>query len=461
LIWASVGQRSRKSVAVLPFADMSEKKDQEYFSDGLSEELIDMLTKVPDLRVPARTSSFYFKGKQNKIPDIARELSVANVLEGSVRKSGNFIRITAQLVRADTGYHLWSKTYDRKLEDIFKIQDEIADAVVQALKVSLLTDAMPKTKGTQNDNAYTLYLQARYVMLRLATKEDARTVIDYAQQALKLDPKFALAWALLSRAHQAAAAFDLEPYLEGVEEARRAASQALALDPSLPEAHTAMATILRAFDFDWAGANAHIKLALQTNPEDAHALSLAAQGEVQLAHFDEAITILERSMANDPLNPRRHLWLGVALYGAGRISEAQVAIRKALDLNPLVPEGHRSLGDLVLASGDPAAAILEYARGSDYESQYGRALAYHAMKRKEESDSALSYVEERYGDTRAYGIADIHAFRGEFDQVFTWLNRAYLQRDGELWWIKGDPLLNNLHSDPRYKAFLRKMDLPE
>src|SRR5450755_657191 len=267
---------------------MSEKKDQEYFSDGLSEELIDMLTKVPDLRVPARTSSFYFKGKQNKIPDIARELGVANVLEGSVRKSGNFIRITAQLVRADTGYHLWSKTYDRKLDDIFKIQDEIAGAVVQALKVSLLIDAMPKTKGSQNVNAYTLYLQARYVMLRFATKEDVRTAIDYVQQALKLDPKFALAWALLSTVHFAAAEFDFEPLLEGTEQARRAANQALALDPNLPEAHTAMANILRAFDFDWAGANAHIRLALRTDPGNSSALGFAAQGEVQLAHFDEA-----------------------------------------------------------------------------------------------------------------------------------------------------------------------------
>src|SRR5438046_837781 len=188
---------SDKSVAVLPFLDMSEKKDQEYFSDGLSEELIDMLTKIPDLRVPARTSSFYFKGKSEDIPNIARRLMVAHVLEGSVRKSGNYLRVTAQLVRADNGYHLWSETYDRQLDDIFKVQDEIAGAVVKALKVSLGADEVPRAAGISNPAAHALLLQAEYFLYR-STPDGYTKAIGYYQQAIQLDPDSAPGWAGLS-----------------------------------------------------------------------------------------------------------------------------------------------------------------------------------------------------------------------------------------------------------------------
>lgn len=221
---------SEKSVAVLPFVDMSEKKDQEYFSDGLSEELIDMLTKVSDLRVPARTSSFYFKGKSEDIPTIAKRLLVAHVLEGSVRKSGNHMRITVQLVRADNGYHLWSQTYDRQVDDIFKVQDEIAGAVVKALKISLIGGALPESAGTQNVEAYSLYLQARAIHLQAKSRSDYEKEIEYLRKAIDADPRFANAWASLSTVLSVQAEYNYAPASQATEESRRAANRALELE---------------------------------------------------------------------------------------------------------------------------------------------------------------------------------------------------------------------------------------
>jgi adenylate cyclase len=215
---------SEKSVAVLPFLDMSEKKDQEYFSDGISEELIDLLTKVPGLHVPARTSSFYFKGKSEDIPTIAKRLLVAHVIEGSVRKSGNRLRVTAQLVRADNGYHLWSETYDRKVDDIFKVQDEIAGAVVKALKVSLLDTEGARAAPTANSEAYALYMQARALILRGAVTDSARAA-DYLQLAIKLDPKFAPAYARLTQVRTFQYENGALPYEQAIVEARRAAQK--------------------------------------------------------------------------------------------------------------------------------------------------------------------------------------------------------------------------------------------
>jgi TolB-like protein len=248
-----------KSVAVLPFVDMSQKHDQEYFSDGLSEELIDMLAKVSELRVPARTSSFYFKGKQVTVIEIARELGVAHVLEGSVRKSGNHLRITAQLIRADNGYHLWSETYDRQLDDVFKVQDEIANAVVGALKVSLLQGSLTELAGTKNVEAYNLYLRARSIYQHANSRSDYQIVVEYLRKSLGSDPKFANAWALLSTALAMQAESDHMPAKQALEEARRAAQNALALNPRLPEAHTAMARLLLFGDVDIGAGEAQLQ----------------------------------------------------------------------------------------------------------------------------------------------------------------------------------------------------------
>jgi adenylate cyclase len=451
-----------KSIAVLPFVDMSEKKDQEYFADGMAEQILELLSKVPELHVPARTSSFYFKGKQATIADIAKALNVAHLLEGSVRKSGNTLRITVQLVRADNGYHLWSETYDRKLDDIFKVQDEIASAVVKALKVSLLANATPQAIGTENVDAYTTYLQAKSISVHTGAPRDWEKVAEYLQQALKLDPTFAQAWALLSltRAEQAARRF--VPSQQGWEDARHAARRALELDPRLPEAHTAMAKIQIWHDFDWAGAQAQVQQAQDVDPGNHSALRFAGTLAGAVGQADKAVEYYQRVIATDPLDAPAYGRLGLHLFEAARFTEAQAAVRKSLDLNPGALYVHNLAGLLMLVTGEPTEALLEFERENDAMGRlFGRAIGYQALGRKAEADSVLADLEKNYAETGAYLIARVHAYRGEIDQAFAWLNRAYRQRDFFLTIVKNDPLLKNLRPDPRYEAFLRTMNLPE
>jgi serine/threonine protein kinase/tetratricopeptide (TPR) repeat protein len=452
---------SEKSVAVLPFVDMSEKKDQEYFSDGLSEELIGLLAKVPGLHVPARTSSFYFKGKPDDISTIAGKLHVANVLEGSVRKSGKQLRITVQLVRADNGYHLWSETYDRKLDDIFKIQDDIAGQVVKALKVSLLAETMPMTKGTQNQEAYDLYLQARSLR-RNSTKEGASTAIDYLHRATQLEPRFAAAWAELSRTRAWQSMGGFSPTNSIIAEARDAAHQAMALDPDLAEAHLAIGAISLNFDWNWAEAEREYRRAMELEPHNAYILRLASEVPQSLGRLDETRRLLERSIALDPLDERSYRAIGDLEFYAGRLTEAEAAYRKALDIFPTKPFIHRDLGMVLLAEGNTSLALTFIQLESDGASrEQGLAMLYSAIGRKTDSDAALAELENNYATVSAFAIAEIYAYRGQIDQAFDWLERAYRQRDAGLLSLKGDPLLKNIERDPRYKALLRKMKLPE
>ena len=446
---------------MLPFADMSEKKDQEYFSDGLSEELLDLLSRVPELHVVARTSAFSFKGKSDDIPTIARKLLVANVLEGSVRKSGNHVRISVQLDRADNGYQLWSETYDRTLDDIFKVQNEIASAVVNALKASLLAEVVPMPKGTGNSDAYILYLQAHSIYLRASTPADWDKVADYLQHALKLDPTFAPAWAMLSGVRSAQAGPRDGEHPQGWEEARRAARQALALDPKLLRAHTAMAKIQLLHDWDWAGAQAQINEALELDSGDSAALWWAGSLSWAMGQLDKAHELYQRSVALDPLNPHSYLALAVLLRRMGKLADAQILLRKALDLNPGEEGAPFESGLVLLAGGNTTSALAAFERGDEDTVWFGRAIIYHASGRKADADSVLADLEKKYAGEDAYGIAQILAFRGDLDQAFVWLDRAYHQREYICVFVKSDPLLRNLWPDPRYKAFLRKMKLPE
>jgi TolB-like protein/Flp pilus assembly protein TadD len=445
-----------KSVAVLPFVDMSEKKDQEYFSDGLSEELIDMLTRLQDLRVPARTSSFYFKGKQTTIADIARILSVAHVLEGSVRKSGNSLRITAQLIRVDNGYHEWSQTYDRKLDDIFKIQDEIANAVVSALKVSLLGGSAPATVGTSNTGAYTLYLQARSIF-QLGTKASYETALEYLQKAIILDPTFAAAWADVAKVRVRQWDGGYLPLKQATDEARQAAKRALALDPQLSAAHLSMGRVHYMFDWDWLTSEADMKRAIELDPGNADAFRWAAFVVGTLGRFDEALALAQQAVSKDPLEPFNYIAIGALQYRTGRYAEADTTWRKARELNPEVMSSY-AIGMILLARGDAAAALAVFATSPEYN--WGPALAYHALGRKAESDAALARLITLRADDSAMAIAEIFAYRGENERAFEWLDRAYRQHDSDLRGIKGNPLLKNLESDPRYNALLRKMKLP-
>ena len=455
---------SEKSVAVLPFVDMSEKKDQEYFSDGLSEELIDMLTKVPDLRVPARTSSFYFKGKQTTIADIAKMLSVAHVLEGSVRKAGSKLRVTAQLIRVDTGYHVWSQTFDRDAGDIFQIQDDISNAVVGALKVSLGARALANDGVTSSADAYDLYLLAQSSYDRAASKEDFQKIIDRLREAIHIDPSFDRAWAMLSSTLSTMAGYTYNEPTQGFEDARSAARKAIELNPSGADGHRALAKILYLHDWNWEGADLEIKRALAVGPDDPKNLIAAGIVAAKLGRADESVEYVTKAVAKDPLSNIAVDLLGQFLMGAGKLKESQAALRRAQALNPAYPDAHYYLGKALLLDGKTAEALAEFEREVDPQERLpGLALAYHAVGRGDEADAALRSMESivSSGTPGAMLIAETYAYRGETDLAFVWLTRSCERREPDCASLKLDPLLKNLRSDPRYKAILKQLKLPE
>ncbi len=450
------------SIAVLPFVNMSGDAKQEYFSDGMSEELIDMLTKIPDLRVPARTSSFYFKGKQATIADIAKALSVLYVLEGSVRKSGNTLRVTAQLIQADNGYHVWSETYDRQLDDIFKVQDEIASAVVKALQVSLLDGGVARATPTSSTEAYTLYLQARAIRANALQLADAQRAIDHLQRALKLDPNFARAWATLATYRvDDWGFFTIGNYQDVRSEAHYAAEQALKLDPKLPDAHVAMGEVY-GLDWNWKASDAEINQALALDPGNVDALSDASQSAMTQGRFDEALQLAQKAVALNPLEADNYGGLAMTYLASGRLTEAEAGYRQALDLAPTRSQSHFLLGWALLARREPAAALAEMEQETDERYRdVGLALALDALGRKSEADRALAVAEAKYAKVVEYPIAAVYANRNDLDKAFAWLDRAYQVHDGWVPWLPWDPLLINLRDDPRYKALLRKMNLPQ
>jgi len=448
------------SIAVLPFADLSQAKDQEYFSDGLSEELLDVLAKIPQLRVIGRTSSFQFKGKNEDLRVIGKKLGVDHLLEGSVRKEGNRVRITAQLIKAKDGSHLWSETYERTLDDVFQVQDEIAGAVAQAMKLTLFPGGLPGRSVPASSEAYNSYLEGRY-FAEHRTRDDYEKAIAAFQKTLTADPGFALAWAGLARVYARQASMGFVPAESGNRQALESARRALALDPKLVEAHTAMAYILSGYDWDWAAVSTEVQQALALDPENPDAL-LAAGGLARtLGRFDEAIRLYQRAIARDPLRGTAHNNLGMTLYYAGRLPDAETALRKLIELSPGLAVVQCHLGKVLLARGEHEAALAAIQKeSSEAWRAIGLPLAYHALGRRAESDRALRELTQKFAGEWAFQIAEVHAFRGEIDEAFAWLDRAYAQRDGGLAEIKGDPLLKNLEGDPRFEAFLRRMRLP-
>jgi TolB-like protein/DNA-binding winged helix-turn-helix (wHTH) protein/Tfp pilus assembly protein PilF len=452
---------SDKSIAVLPFVDMSEKKDQQYFADGMAEEIIDRLARVPELYVPARTSSFYFRDKPTKIPDIAHELNVAHVLEGSLRKSGNHLRITAQLVRADNGYHVWSQSFDRELDDVFGVQDEIAGAVVKALKVSLLEVTAPRPIPTSSTEAYTLYLQARSIALR-ASHADYEEAVDYLKRALKLDPKFAAAWAALANDRIDDFIWPpTTPTAEIAAEAQSAAEQAVKLDPNLSDGHLAMARILVNLDWSWDAAEREFDRAMALDPGNADAARHRAYLAITLARDDQALQLAQLALTRDPLNSWNYFGIGVAYRVNNRLAESEAAYRKALELNPTGTGIHSSLGFTLLDRGEPAAALAEMERESnEIFRETTRPYALDALGRKSDADRELEVVENKYAASATTLIAVFYACRNDLDRAFDWLDRAHRQHDPGLIYLRANPCIGNLASDPRYKAFRGKMKLP-
>lgn len=448
----------RPSIAVLPFVNMSADKDQEYFSDGLAEELLDTLAKIPELRVAARTSSFQFKGKSAKLADIGRELNVATILEGSVREEGKRLRISAQLIKVSDGFSLWSETYDRELNDVLAVEQEIAQSVAASLKVTLL--GKNGSERITNPAAYNAYLQGQYFRNR-RSEEDLQKSVRYYEQAIQLSPGYALAWAGLAGTRSFQSTIGYLSFDDGCREARDAAQRALGFDPDLPEAHVAMAEIQLFCDWDWNGADRSWRLAAALAPGNVKVLESAAEVYSAVGHFGEALALRQQVIERDPLNPASYVLLGIDSYNAGQMDQAATAFKKALELNPNNPAIHTSLGRVYLAQARPQEALSEVERETSpgWRLQ-GLALAHYALAHEKQSDDAMRQLIENFKNDMAYQIAEVYAFRGESDRAFTWLQRAVVQHDAGLVRIIGDPLLKGLENEPRYIAILEKMRLP-
>ena len=443
------------SIAVLPFADMSSNHDQGYMSDGISEELLDLLAQIPQLRVIARTSSFSFKDKDVDIATIAGRLHVAHILEGSVRTSGKLIRITAKLIRAADSTQLWSATYERKLDDVFTVQDQISAAVVAQLKIKLL-GAAPKARQT-DPAAYAAFLQARQLG-RLGTAEGLDRAVALYQQTLTLDPQYAPAWVGLSSSYTNQAISGLRPAEEGDRLARAAIEQALAIDPDLATAHAQFGYLAMNYDGDLATAALHINRALALAPDNLSIALNAARLAQSLSRLKQAIAFDEFVVARDPVNARAHYNLGIDYSYARRPDEAIAHWRTALSLSPDFIGTQYNIGMALLAKGDNAGALtaIEH-EPSDPWRAIGLPMVYHAMGRKAESDAALANLIRDYGKDAAYNIAYVLASRGETDQAFEWLDKAVDYHDAGLGDIEVELEFASLHRDPRWLPFLRKI----
>jgi TolB-like protein len=458
---ASTAVISDKSIAVLPFTDMSEKKDQEYFADGMAEEIIDLLVKIPGLKVIGRTSSFQFKGKTEDLRSIATQLGVAYVLEGSVRKSGDHLRVTAQLINSRDGTQLWSQTYNRDLSDVLKMQDEIAIALVRALQIEVGTDEIGSRPALRNTEAYTLYLQGEHASDSF-DQQGLEQAVAYFQRAIELDPSFAAAEVELGRVYSALGVYGFMLPPVALEKARVADERAIKLDPNLAVAHAALGDIHRGYDWDWAAADRELNLALALAPNDGNVLFLGAIQSLTAGRLDEALQRMNAASAKSPLNPDAYTILGIIQLRRGRLLEAEAAERRALELRPTYSGGHYFLAVALLVRGEPQAALMEAMKETQEAVRLGAsAMAYFALGRKAESDAALAQMAS-HPTGHSFFIAQAYAFRGDTDEALKWLERAYEQKDsGGLPVIKSDPLFKKIEADPRYRAFLKKMNFPD
>jgi adenylate cyclase len=450
---------SEKSVAVLPFVDMSEKKDQEYFSDGLSEELIDRLGRNSDLKVIARTSSFQFKGKNGDTRSIGQLLGVAHLLEGSVRTSGKNIRVSTQLIRAVDGSLRWSETYERKIGDIFALQDEIAGAVDSALHVTMDARVAPAADAPLPKlDAYDALLQGRYWYDR---DESDNSIASY-QTAIKLDPGYALAWSELARAYTGRAFSDLgRP--EDVTLTRQALDRAFAINPNIGVAHAALGLVNYFYDWKWSEAEAEFRKAHELDPANITALRGMGRLLETLGRSNEAIQYYREALSRDPLSARTLVFLASALADVGSLGEAEAITQKVLKLYPAGPFGIRGVARQILRARGNTKAALEaaLAETNDTDRIYSLPYAYWAAGHREDADFALRELEHKYGNKLPYAIACNYGYRGDSNAAFHWLDRAYQQRDFDLTSIKLSPCFRSLHSDARFGRLLLTMGLPQ
>jgi TolB-like protein/Tfp pilus assembly protein PilF len=470
---------NEKSVAVLAFANLSDDKGSEYFSDGISEELLTVLQKIPGLHVAARTSAFSFKGKNATAQEIGQKLGVAHLVEGSVRKAGDVVRIAARLTQANTGEQQWSENYTRNLKDVFAVQTELAQTIVGQLSGQLTGgSANPEAKaaiqaqvkaaekgGTRNVEAHEAYLQGRFFINRHSEKETDQARAAF-ERAVQLDPKFALAWAGLAQTH----VWDCNYATEGGQKgfnahltaAREAVERALALEPDLPDALFPRAMIETNFDYNWKGAAETLRKALALAPQDPALLMEAGNLAAARGEKTQALDLFRRAVALDPVNAQARTFLAGNLSFLGHQEEARAEYARVIELNPSAPNSHAGVGLSYLLEGKfEEAATAAQQDEADWARLLIVSCARWAQKRVPESDAALAELIAKTRETAAYQVAEAYGNRNDKDHAFEWLERARRQRDAGLPGLRADTLLRNLHDDPRWDAFLRKMGLAD
>jgi TolB-like protein/Flp pilus assembly protein TadD len=457
-----------KSIAVLPMVNSTGDPSNEYFSDGMSEEFISSLSRLHDLKVIGRSSSFQFKGKTDDSKAIGEKLGVYYVLEGSVRKSADRVRIAVALVKAGDGANVWSATYDRDLKDIFAVQSEIAGAVAKELKVALLDSngqtaqlATAATPSNQNVEAYNALLQGNFYYNR-RTADDFRKAIGYYEEAIRLDPRYALAYAKL----EAAAANLATGYgglatkerEEATAKARASAKSALELDPNLADAHLAQGAVLRDFDFNFAAAEVELRRALELAPQNASVTANLAFQIAMLGRLDEAVPLLQRAIALEPLRVNSHTNLAITLIPLGRYDEAEAALRKVIDLRPQSAQNYLFLAIIQILRGNPGAAVELAKQETDpFWRTYALALAHFAHGDQAEADVALKKLIDENADESGSQIASIYALRKDPEKMFEWLEHAWTTHDAGVAEMLTNPFLRAYTDDPRFIAFAQKI----
>jgi len=449
------------SIAVLPFINMSSDPEQEYFSDGITEEVLNLLVKIPELKVTSRTSVFTFKGQSVDIPTVAEKLGVAHILEGSVRKAGDRVRITAQLIEARNDVHLWSETYERKLDDIFAIQDEIAREVVKALHIQLLGETPIAT--STNAEAYNLYLRGKH-FATLHTLEGMDSSVKAFQESIALDADFAPAWAGLSNVLRERGGPDFTDPQEAIEAARRAAMRALELDNKLAEAWLSLAEIQFRYDWDWSNADVSMRTALRHGPKNAPVLRSATWLALSLGETERALSLAQLAVDLDPLDYSGLSNLGTTFWALGRLEEEGQIYRRILELYP----GSRShsvkswLAATLTRQGKPEEG-LQYLI-FDSENRWQRvmsAIVLHSLGRHEEEQPIQQIMIDMYSESWAFGIVLTYAWHGDLDKAFEWLDIAFEQKDSYMTQLIFNPWLASLHDDPRWEVILDSMGLLE
>jgi TolB-like protein/DNA-binding winged helix-turn-helix (wHTH) protein len=451
-------------LAVLPFENLTGDPNKEYLADGLTEETISQLGRLnpEQLGVIARTSVMGYKHKDERLDQIGRDLSVQYVLENSLRENGNQIRLTAQLIQVKDQTHLWSQDYDYPEKDVLNVEDEVAESVARQIQLRLTSQQQADLARPRpvNPEAFDAYLQGYYLYQR-RTAKDVDMAASYYERATQLDPSYALAWVGLSRVRYWQANEGLIPTEEGQRVAREAVERALVLDPNLATAHAQMGRLKRQVDFDWVGANASLERAIALEPGNSEAIKQAAASAAYLGRFDQALQLGRRALDLDPLNAGSWENLGEIEFFNGQLDKAAVDCKKALELSPDVLPGSFYLIQIYIMQGRPQDGLPEIERvrpDSLRADMY--AVVYYALGRKKESDDALRELIAKYHASSAYQIAEVYGFRNQSDEAFEWLDRAYTQRDGGVIETKVDPLLKSLHSDPRFAAFLKKLNFP-